>query len=1516
MIDRRLRQLFLFGFCACIFLCSARSVSANDVLRYRVTCSSETGEVQSYTKFSQATREIQPGDVIEYDVYLNNVVPGLGGLDIKNADGTYWRNAPDWQDQNGLSGNPTADISSKADRRWYHRSLSVPPSVIGKTIEYWDVAVDGTYSPDYTVSAQYDNIVITNNGQEVLTVHRSGPTPYNVADISVNVARANLIWGPVRRPGTQVGTHLFYWYDAPYNNAPYSAMAYHPYGLAGDSYPGYGGGYYSSCNEYWWEGVFQDMKRAGIDIAAPVCWGDHPWPWFQISVMAQYMVPALERSGCGIKIAMFDDTTSTTSQWNLENGRGYSTTPKMPLSDQTTWIYFYDKKIKPFFEGIPKEHWATHNGLSMDEGGRPLIIAYSAGYFADVSTHGSAVWQWVKDRFAADFKDSSEKGLFPWLVLSTSWPIDPSVVGGAYGWGAALNGPTTRDTNGYTVTEIGPGFDERLIKTDGRLKERLDGAQLIRWFNSDPRATYQPIYKSNLIMMETWNEFWEATGIDRCKDYPADAGGYLSDTHYMDIWRNLIASSVGLRELDATFLRIWNIPDKLVRGQSVDVLFRNDGFLPWDPGEYRLAAHLIDPVTQEVVPGSARILAEMPQPVLSGDECTISFTVPTDWPDGDFILRLDMMRGPVWFAEQGDSPVKRQVHISAPDCSIDMGITDVNNLLSRVPNSDGDTIATIVGGLECRRPIDTGDRYFYFAVDDSFIYNTDVTVYLEVCYFDDRSTSTFLRPEYDSAYSTDPIGTGGRHYRANSVYFTNSGKWKTATWVLTRAKFANRQSNGADFRIYVGTTGLVKIDSVRISKVPWTAHGGVERDLGQVESYQGLSHPQALDGNTVAAIIEGRGCRRPASSGHSYFYFNASDAIIYDGSPSTVYLRVDYFDSPGGFIQPQYDYMSGAYTPAETVTFTGTNTWRSATWTLTNCRFANSQAESSDFRLYVGEGGNVHIDRVVLSKAPLVDTILPSVPQDVQAVAVSETAIHVTWSAATDNIGVVAYKVYRNGENVANAEGQELVDSGLEPATTYSYTVSSVNWADAESAQSSPPAVAATFVPVLPYKSDNPIFFELNGSTLATDPCSGVWENLPYILAANHPHNTVRITRGITEVPDSDSYYLHTVGGGYLSIRSGGGNEGRSLSSCQQGAANNAFGIDLWEWDKGIVYETHCNAIGSSNAEDAGRNHTIGGIMYNFHGLNGNPPGAPPGSSGSGAVVCWLTGEPDTSADDTIGLYDIQTNEPILVSQYSLGTGSNITRTFRLEARRSPLPWDQRNDVVLVSVYVGEQGVRGGPLTVVPGLKNRTVHLPSNPDPDYGNSILLGTNENASESKPRGDRFDYLKLYQPDAAVDNDPPTVPSNAEVTPAAQSVEIRWNASSDPTTEVIGYRIKKNGSYIAHVEWDQTQYTDVDGTLADSYQITAVDAVGNESQEADASVNIGALKLVPDFSPVTLTSKIVTAVFDGYLYVEEEDRSSGIRIVPLEMPVGLEVGELVDVNGLIQTENERMIVGVVHG
>ena len=46
-----------------------------------------------------------------------------------------------------------------------------------------------------------------------------------------------------------------------------------------------------------------------------------------------------------------------------------------------------------------------------------------------------------------------------------------------------------------------------------------------------------------------------------------------------------------------------------------------------------------------------------------------------------------------------------------------------------------------------------------------------------------------------------------------------------------------------------------------------------------------------------------------------------------------------------------------------------------------------------------------------------------------------------TWNAASDNVGVTGYNVFRNGTQVGTSTSTSYTDSGLTASTAYSYTV-------------------------------------------------------------------------------------------------------------------------------------------------------------------------------------------------------------------------------------------------------------------------------------------------------------------------------------------------------------------------------------------------------------------------------------------------------------------------------------------
>ncbi len=101
------------------------------------------------------------------------------------------------------------------------------------------------------------------------------------------------------------------------------------------------------------------------------------------------------------------------------------------------------------------------------------------------------------------------------------------------------------------------------------------------------------------------------------------------------------------------------------------------------------------------------------------------------------------------------------------------------------------------------------------------------------------------------------------------------------------------------------------------------------------------------------------------------------------------------------------------------------------------------------------------------------DVQAPTVPSNVMTTAVLPTRVDLSWTASTDNVGVTAYRVLRNGTQVATSTGTTHSDTGLTLNTSYTYTVIAVDAAGNASSPSASlnvrtPAVADTQAPSTP----------------------------------------------------------------------------------------------------------------------------------------------------------------------------------------------------------------------------------------------------------------------------------------------------------------------------------------------------------------------------------------------------------------------------------------------------------------
>ena len=103
---------------------------------------------------------------------------------------------------------------------------------------------------------------------------------------------------------------------------------------------------------------------------------------------------------------------------------------------------------------------------------------------------------------------------------------------------------------------------------------------------------------------------------------------------------------------------------------------------------------------------------------------------------------------------------------------------------------------------------------------------------------------------------------------------------------------------------------------------------------------------------------------------------------------------------------------------------------------------------------------------VVTFEASATDTEAPASPGSLAAQATSHDRVDLSWSPATDNVGVIGYEIYRDGRLLATrGTATSWSDTTVTPQTSYEYTVRALDAAGNRSAASNTAAVTTPAIP-------------------------------------------------------------------------------------------------------------------------------------------------------------------------------------------------------------------------------------------------------------------------------------------------------------------------------------------------------------------------------------------------------------------------------------------------------------------
>lgn len=152
------------------------------------------------------------------------------------------------------------------------------------------------------------------------------------------------------------------------------------------------------------------------------------------------------------------------------------------------------------------------------------------------------------------------------------------------------------------------------------------------------------------------------------------------------------------------------------------------------------------------------------------------------------------------------------------------------------------------------------------------------------------------------------------------------------------------------------------------------------------------------------------------------------------------------------------------------------------------------------------ESGKSSLGTIVLR-----DTVAPTIPLNFVATKIGSTEIDLSWTSSTDNVGVIRYKILRNGVLIGTTYSTTYQDRGLTPLTSYKYTLISYDTAGNEA---------------------SPVNYVVSTISLSANPPIR-YSGLP---VGKLPYGTKSVTLSLVTNENANCKYSNTIGNNYDSM--------------------------------------------------------------------------------------------------------------------------------------------------------------------------------------------------------------------------------------------------------------------------------------------------------------------------------------------------------------------------------------------
>jgi hypothetical protein len=351
-----------------------------------------------------------------------------------------------------------------------------------------------------------------------LEAKRAGPLKLAYSDPWAS--QPDLGDAPVRKSKRDVGAVFMYFFNCPgQTNCGMDWANTHSPGMDSKSpllgFASGESGYYSPSEPGFWKRELLDAKYAGLQFLLLNTYG----PDIENNKLAP-LVKALSSLDQPVQIGLFDDTWAWGEPYF---GDFWKQKPNLRDSDAAAKI-LYEAKWKPFFQAIDKKYWYRFQG-------RPFIYFYNSGTL-EPRERSAVVLAKMKARFKADFGEE------PFVDVDVAYFADSdmnSVADAKFTWMThSLPEKRSRSKmNGHIIDHAMVKWDAVGRDRPGEIaatKDRLikDSALLKRVMAESSDA--------DVLVLATWNDLGEGTGINRNYDYYS-GGRWLEPDHFMRVIR-------------------------------------------------------------------------------------------------------------------------------------------------------------------------------------------------------------------------------------------------------------------------------------------------------------------------------------------------------------------------------------------------------------------------------------------------------------------------------------------------------------------------------------------------------------------------------------------------------------------------------------------------------------------------------------------------------------------------------------------------------------------------------------------------------------------------------------------------------------------------------------------------------------------------------------------------------------------------------------------------------------------